>query len=149
MTYRDVASRPAAELQGGTGRMVIAAVGVDQYREWPLLNNAVSDANGALAAFQRLGFEQVLPSLFNEAATAEALHRLVTDDLATLGGNDSLVLFFAVHGHTRTRTLPSGPVDTGFLIPFDGDRAGGRAATWLRLDSWLSDVARLPARHIL
>src|SRR5262249_4900261 len=61
----------------------------------------------------------------------------------------SLVLFVAGHGHTRTRTLQSGPVHTGFLIPVDGDRSEGHAATWLRLDTWLSDVARLPARHIL
>jgi hypothetical protein len=127
----------------------VAVVGIDRYRAWPTLDNAVNDANGALAVFQRLGFEQIVAPLIDGAATADAIRRLVTDDLATLGSDDSLVLFFAGHGHTRTRTLQSGPVETGFLIPVDGDRADGHAATWLRLDTWLSDVARLPARHIL
>jgi hypothetical protein len=127
----------------------VVVVGIDRYRAWPRLDNAVNDAKGALAVFQRLGFEQIIAPLTDEVATADAIRRLVTDDLATLRSDDSLVLFFAGHGHTRTRTLQSGPVETGFLIPVDGDPVDGHAATWLRLDTWLSDVARLPARHIL
>ena len=147
---RDVESSAVPRKRASTiGRRVIAVIGVDRYRAWPTLQNAVSDANGALAVFQQLGFEQVTLPLINEAATTDAIRRLVTDDLATLGSNDSLVLFFAGHGYTQTRKLQSGPVETGFLIPVDGDPSSGRAATWLRLDTWLSDVARLPPRHIL
>ena len=124
-------------------------VGIDRYRSWPRLHNAVRDALGAFDVFQQLGFEKVVDPLLNEAATTDAIRRLVTDDLATLRGDDSLVLFFAGHGHTQTRVLQSGPVQTGFLIPVDGEPSEGRTASWLRLDSWLSDVARLPARHIL
>jgi uncharacterized caspase-like protein len=150
MKYRDVSDRssfPDTHVTGG--RKAVVAVGINRYRSWPRLDNAVNDANGALAVFERLGFEQVVAPLTDEAATADAIRRLVTDDLATLHSDDSLVLFFAGHGHTRTRTLQGGPVETGFLIPVDGDPADGHAATWLRLDTWLSDVARLPARHIL
>lgn len=149
MTYRDVMEPSPSDTRVADGRRVVVAVGIDRYRAWPALNNAVNDAKGALAVFERLGFEQVVAPLTDEGATADAVRRLVTDDLATLRGDDSLVLFFAGHGHTRTRTLQGGPVETGFLIPVDGDPPDGRAATWLRLDSWLSDVARLPARHIL
>jgi uncharacterized caspase-like protein len=124
-------------------------VGIDRYRMWPTLDHAVSDARGALRVFLRLGFEQMMPPLIDEAATADALRRLVIDELATLGGDDSLVLFFAGHGHARTRMLQSGPVQTGYIIPVDGERPEGHSASWLRLDNWLSDVARLPARHIL
>ena len=127
----------------------MAVVGIDRYRAWPTLDNAVSDAQGALGVFQQLGFEQIVAPLINETATADAIRRLVTDDLASLRSDDSLVLFFAGHGHTQTRTLQSGPVQTGYIIPVDGDRPDGHVATWLRLDTWLSDVARLPPRHIL
>jgi Caspase domain len=150
MKYRDISSDPApAKDTVAEGRKVVAVVGIDRYRAWPALNNAVSDARGALRVFQHLGFEQIVPPLIDETATGDAIRRLVTDDLAALGRDDSLVLFFAGHGHTQTRTLQSGPVQTGFLVPIDGDRPDGRVATWLRLDTWLSDVARLPARHIL
>jgi len=139
----------ASEEEFSEGRKVVVVVGIDRYHAWPTLNNAVSDAKGALRAFLQLGFEQIIPALLDEMATADAIRRLVTDELAMLGGDDSLVLFFAGHGHMRTRTLPSGPVQTGYIIPVNGDHTDGHTATWLRLDTWLSDVARLPARHIL
>jgi len=132
--------------------MCIAVIGIDRYRTWNPLRNAVSDARGALNLFLQLGFEQACAPLYNEAATADVLRRLVTDDLAALGPEDSLVLFFAGHGHTIARTYPGATSLTkkeGYLIPVDGDRPGGRTSTWLRLDSWLGDVTHLPVKHLL
>jgi uncharacterized caspase-like protein len=150
MLDRDIIlSSPPSEDGVAEGRKIVVVVGIDRYRMWPTLNNAVSDAKGVLNVFLRLGFEQIMAPLIDETATADALRRLVTDELATIGSDDSLVLFFAGHGHTRTRMLQSGPVQTGYLIPVEGDRPEGHTASWLRLDTWLSDVARLPARHIL
>src|SRR5262249_54460900 len=41
-------------------------------------------------------------------------------------------------------------VKTGCVIPVDGARPRDHVpASWLRLDVWLSDIARLPPRHIL
>lgn len=150
---RDVASLDEpAHRTTGNGRMCIAVIGIDRYRTWSPLRNAVSDARGALDLFLDLGFEPACAPLYDEAATAEALHRLVTDDLAALGPEDSLVLFFAGHGHTVVRTYPGATSMTkkeGYIIPVDGDRPGGRISTWLRLDTWLSDVAHAPVRHLL
>lgn len=137
------------------GRSCIAVIGIDRYRSWHRLNNAVNDARAALSLFMQLGFEQIHAPLFDEAATGNALRRLVTDDLGELSSNDSLVLFFAGHGHTGTQAYPDGvSVKKGYIIPVDGDaadgdRPSGRAGTWLRLDNWLSDVAHLPVRHLL
>ena len=148
--YRDIVSdAPPPEGEPAVGRNVVAVIGIDRYHAWPVLDYSVRDARGAVEVFQRLGFEQIVAPLYDEAATADAIRRLGTDDLATLRSDDSLVLFFAGHGHTQTRTLQSGPVQTSYIIPVDGDRPDGRAATWLRLDTLLSDVARLTARHIL
>jgi hypothetical protein len=131
------------------GRPYIAVIGIDRYRTWNRLYNAVSDAKGALKLFAGLGFELVAPALFDESATGDALRRLVVDDLSGLGEDDSLVLFFAGHGHTVTRTYGGASVRDGYLIPADGDRPGGRAVTWIRLESWLAEIARIPAKHIL
>lgn len=132
------------------GQTCIVVIGIDRYRTWSRLHNAVSDANGVLQVFSRLGFEHVGQPLFDEMATGDALRRLVTDDLTALGDNDSLVLFFAGHGHTLVRNYYGDAiVKDGYIIPVDGDRPGGRASTWLRLESWLSEVTRIPAKHIL
>lgn len=72
------------------------------------------------------------------------------DDLSQLRKDDSLILFVAGHGHTTTRTFCDGEsVKTGFIIPVDGDLPGRSPTRWLRLDSWLSDLARLEVKHTL
>src|SRR5215510_13641524 len=83
------------------GRSVVAVIGIDRYATWPRLSNAVSDATAVSELFQRFGFTEAVLPLLDEAATCEAMWRLVTDDLAKLATDDSLVLFFAGHGHTR------------------------------------------------
>ncbi|HWO20510.1 MAG TPA: caspase family protein [Kofleriaceae bacterium] len=126
----------------------MAVIGIDRYREWPRLHNAVSDARGACEAFSKLGFRQVGEPLLDEAATYAALHRLVTDDLCRLGKEDSLVLFFAGHGHTLTSEYADGETSKrGYILPVDAEHQS--RDTWLRLDSWLSEVAHLPPKHIL
>lgn len=150
MTDRDIIADTLPSKERLTeGRNIIAVVGINRYRAWPFLDNAVNDAKGILGIFQKLGFEQIVAPLIDEAATADAMRHLIHDDLAVLSNDDNLVLFFAGHGHTETRMLQSGPVQTGYLIPVDGARPEGRTGSWLRLDTWLSDVARLPARHVL
>lgn len=149
--YRDVAGpAESATSIARPARAWVAVIGIDRYRAWNRLYNAVSDARGVLQLFTGLGFEVVGRPLFDEMATGEAIHRLVVDDLAGLGPEDSLVLFFAGHGHTVTRKYTgTALVKDGYLIPVDGDRPGSGAATWLRLESWLTEVSRIPARHIL
>lgn len=128
------------------GRTVIAAIGIDLYPAWPKLANGVSDARGAVAAFARLGFEPAIAPLLDGAATGKAIQGLVFDDLRTLGPEDSLVLFYAGHGATRTDHLGDDEVKTGYLIPVD---ASEKVATWIELVGWLRAVARLPPKHIL
>jgi uncharacterized caspase-like protein len=134
-----------------SGRSVIAAIGVDRYAAWPRLTNAVSDARGALELFGKLGFEPLAPPLLDEEASGDAIRKLVADDLrVALEPADSLVLFFAGHGYTRTSELAGGKaIKTGYIIGADGVPPGGSISQWVRLDTWLSDVARLPAHHIL
>jgi uncharacterized caspase-like protein len=134
---------------GRAGRSVIAAIGIDAYAAWPRLDRAVSDAAGVSRVFQELGFVAMTEPLYNAAATARAMHSLVVDDLAQLSPDDSLVVFFAGHGHTRTHPVGEVRVQTGYVIPSDAASPGGNTASWLRLDTWLSDIARLPPRHIL
>jgi uncharacterized caspase-like protein len=132
-----------------SGRHVIAVIGIDRYHHWRPLDNAVSDAMGAAAVFQRLGFAQITAPLLDDAATGSAIQSLVTDDLKQLGPDDSLVVFYAGHGGTRRHTLGDRAVKTGYLIPVDASDAPDRVSTWLDLEGWLRAVALLPPRHIL
>lgn len=149
--YRDIDlfEMPATR-QRPRGRDYIVVVGIDRYRAWTPLHNAVRDARGALSAFAKLGFLPFCEPIVNQAATGQALRTLVTDRLRGLERNDSLVVFFAGHGHT----LPAAFADDdrgrrGYLIPVDADGVEGSIGTWLQLDAWLSEITVLPAHHIL
>src|SRR4051812_43632424 len=98
--YRDVVpanAQPPRDARAGGA--YIAVIGIDRYRAWSRLYNAVSDASGALRLFTGLGFQLIGPPLYDDHATGDALRRLVSDDLSGLGRDDSLILFFAGHGH--------------------------------------------------
>ncbi len=130
--------------------MYVVVIGIDRYRAWNPLSNAAHDARGAQHAFEQLGFLAARPPLLDEAATGAALQSLVTDELRALGTDDSLVVFFAGHGHTVTTTYPDGVLaKIGYLIPVDGAPPGGGTGSWVTLHSWLSELARLLPRHIL
>jgi hypothetical protein len=132
--------------------MYVAVVGIDHYRDpsWCRLHRAVSDARGTRDAFLALGFKEARPALLDEAATGTALQRLVTDELRALGGDDSLVMFFAGHGHTVKTEYKDGTVaKRGYLVPVDAEPPSSSVASWVGLDSWLHELAHLPPRHIL
>jgi hypothetical protein len=142
----DTGAVPAAR----DGQMYVVVIGIDRYcdHKWPQLHNAVSDARGALGAFEKLGFKKAVEPLFDDAATYAALHSLVTEELSRLGKDDSLVLFFAGHGYTDTRDYSDGEIlRRGYIIPCDGVRE--RSGTWLNLETWLTEVVQLRPRHIL
>ena len=149
--HRDVTEPYGARARAASnGQSYIAVIGIDRYQAWSRLDNAVSDARGAMDVFLKLGFVLARPPLFDDQATGDALHRLVTSDLTKLRKQDSLVVFFAGHGHTVTRTFLGGAsVKDGYLIPADGGPHGRRTGSWIRLESWLKDITRLPAHHIL
>lgn len=144
---RDIATTSEALVSTGTrGRNLIAVVGIDRYQRWRPLSNAVSDARGALELFRWLGFTQATERLIDGGATSRAIQALVTDDLVTLGPNDSLVLFYAGHGGNRRHRVGNHDIMTGYLIAVDAD---DRVSTWVELEAWLRAVALLPAKHVL
>src|ERR1044071_5717906 len=145
----DVEVEPVAKAATGAGgRHVIAAVGIDRYRHWPPLSNAVRDATGVAALFRRLGFEEITGPLLDDRATGKAIQSLVTDDLMALGPDDSLVLFYAGHGGTRKHRLGDEVIKAGYLIPVDAVVSPDKASSWVDLEGWLRAVSLLPAKAI-
>ncbi|HEX3759976.1 MAG TPA: caspase family protein [Kofleriaceae bacterium] len=128
----------------------MVAIGIDRYRHWPTLSNAVGDAVGAAALLRQLGFEEIVPPLLDEQATDDAIEALVTHELTSrLQPGDNLILFFAGHGGARTQQVGERAVRTGYLIPVDGTGESGGVKSWIELDPWLKRISRLPPRHIL
>jgi uncharacterized caspase-like protein len=146
---RDVVASQTSAAPGPAGRHVMVAIGIDRYRHWRPLNNAVGDAVGAAAVLRELGFEPVVPPLLDDQATAEAIEAVIADELTSLAASDSLIVFFAGHGGTRTQRVGDRDVRTGYLIPVDGAAGSSRVQSWIEIDPWLRRISRLPPRHIL
>jgi hypothetical protein len=90
---RDVAA--ANELLGDAqgGRAYVAVIGIDRYRSWNRLYNAVSDASGALGVFSRLGFEHLIP------ISAEHGHGIGDLEEALSAGDRALVFRLGPRRH--------------------------------------------------
>src|SRR4051812_30895217 len=145
---RDVVASQGSVAPRTAGRHVMVAIGIDRYRHWRPLSNAVGDAVGAAALLRELGFEEVVPPLLDDRATAAAIEA-VTDELTGLAPSDSLIVFFAGHGGTRIQRVGEREVRTGYLTPVDGAAESNRVQSWIELDAWLRQISRLPPRHIL
>lgn len=147
---RDLAAKPAPTPDGPSkGRNIVTVIGIDSYEHWPQLNNAVSDSLGALKLFtEKLGFTAPVEPLFDKNATRQAIEALVRDRLAAeLQNDDSLVLFFAGHGHTQTNEVGLKSIETGYLVPVQAQR--DRYSDYLKIDSLLEDISKLAAKHVL
>jgi hypothetical protein len=131
------------------GQSIVVAIGINKYAHWRKLNNAVLDACSLQQTLiDKLGFIAPIEPLIDGAATKDAIEALVTERLREIvKKDDSLVLFFAGHGHTRVEELS----ETGFIIPVDARIPDGREywGDYIRLNHWLQEVSELPARHIL
>lgn len=132
------------------GRSLVVVSGIDKYAHWRTLNNAVQDALGLQQTLiDKLGFTAPIAPLIDGAVTQKAIEALVEEQLRELlKEDDSLVLFFAGHGHTRIEQES----ETGYIIPVDARMPDGAKEHWsdyIRLNHWLEEVAELPARHIL
>ena len=131
------------------GRSLVVAIGINEYAHWQKLKNAVQDAVGfQQALIDKLGFVAPIPPLLDSAATKDAIESLIEEQLRdVLEEDDSLVLFFAGHGHTRVEQLS----ETGFIVPVDARKPGSKEywGDYIRLSHWLEEIAELPARHIL
>lgn len=131
------------------GRSLVVVIGINEYAHWQKLKNAVQDAIGfQQALIEKLGFLAPIPPLIDSAATKDAIESLVTDQLRDiLEEEDSLLLFFAGHGHTRIEEHS----ETGFIVPVDARRPDNKEywSDYIRLSHWLEEIAELSARHIL
>ncbi len=149
---RGVAASASPELTA-PGRLVLAVIGIDDYRHWQHLDNAVSDAVGFQNALvEKAGFAVPIEPLLNEDATKSAIMEFIQDKLhGELLADDQLVLFFAGHGQTRETNLGDIKRESGYLVPVDAPAAGAgeRWSAYIPIDEFLRAVDELPARHIL
>lgn len=130
------------------GRFRLLSIGINRYLEWPRLETAVAGAVELAGLLGRdYGFEGARTLTDGEATRAAIIGELarLVDEAEP---EDSVVIYFAGHGHIDPRT------QTGSWIPVDAvaDRTGqayGASATWLPNSVVKDHLKACKARHVL
>lgn len=149
--------RPAEKTEEVTiGRYVFAGIGIDEYENtdvWKALDNAVNDVDHVRQTLvEEFAFDS--PDewiLRNAEATQVAIRQLIDDLGRNLQPDDNLVFFYAGHGAERPTVFDGEIVARdGYLVPVGVKAALEDAPSqYLEISRLLSDVAALPARHVL
>ncbi len=126
---RGIAVRPrspsGAEVKGDQWLFVI---GVDSYIHWPRLKTAVNDARAVRdVLLSRYHFDKDhLVELYDERATRKNIIGKLRDLAGKVRPEDSLVIFYAGHGHldalTKAGDAQRNIVSTRYIL---GPRRGG------------------------
>lgn len=119
-------------------------IAIDAYeRGVPRLQNAVRDG---LAVGRALGVDHgfAVQTLFDEHATADAVHRMLFEELpARVGPNDRVIVYFAGHGVTVSSS--DGP--NGYVLCQDAAPDAPESFTAMRTVH--DRLTALPCRHLL
>jgi tetratricopeptide (TPR) repeat protein len=92
-------------------------IGIDEYKNWPRLTNAVKDAVAVDEALRKAGFETVLVT-DPKAATRDKLDSLLREFFIKTGSDPEarLVFWFAGHGHS---TAIDKVEQEGYVVPIE------------------------------
>lgn len=104
---------------GNTGKTYFLGIGIDQYQSWSRLHNAVRDVKAVKALLIEdygLRAEHTF-TLFDENATRTAIIHMLEDMADRIGSTDSLLVYYAGHGHLNER-------QRGYWVPSDAPRDG-------------------------
>ena len=93
-------------------------IGVNNYEKWPGLEYAVNDATSVKKRMEKLGFDEIITLMDNEA-TKHNITQILGDKLPhEVQREDRLLIFFAGHGLTEE----IGGRQYGYIIPVDGEK---------------------------
>ncbi|MEL6651351.1 MAG: caspase family protein, partial [Bacteroidota bacterium] len=113
---RQVPNRPAnTDLPNMRGENYLLVIGVNNYRHWSYLNNAVKDCHDIVRTLtQFYMFEpQNVHTLFNEEASRENILEKLEELNAQIGPDDNLLVYYAGHGFYNNST------ELGYWVPYD------------------------------
>lgn len=103
--------------KGPRGRNYLLTIGIDKYKHFPVLQNAVSDAKNVIDVLtNRYQFQpEYVISLFDEDATEKNINGVFRELIQEVTPEDNLTIYFSGHGHYDELE------DLGYWIPVDAE----------------------------
>jgi len=112
-TQRGFGRQEGSNPTGNSGKNYLLTIGIDAYRQWQPLSNAVKDAQDFADVLTRqYQFEKEnIFTLFNEQATEGNIYQALRDMKRRLEPLDNLIVYYSGHGHYDDE------FDEGYWIP--------------------------------
>ncbi|MGH1435938.1 MAG: caspase family protein [Lewinella sp.] len=112
-TQRSFGRQQSIDATGKSGKNYLLTIGIDAYRQWQPLSNAVKDAQDFADVLTRqYQFEKEnIFTLFNEQATETNIYQALRDMKRRLEPLDNLIVYYSGHGHYDDE------FDEGYWIP--------------------------------
>lgn len=107
------------------GKQYLLIIGIDRYEKWMPLQNPVRDAKEIRDILVSRYFIDEVKELYNENATKAAIINAFRELQDTLELHDSLLIYYAGHGHLDKTT------NTGFWIPVNAGTDDSEQLNWL------------------
>jgi tetratricopeptide (TPR) repeat protein len=112
-TQRGFGRKEGSNATGNSGKNYLLTIGIDTYRQWQPLSNAVKDAQDFADVLTRqYQFEKEnIFTLFNDQATETNIYQALRDMKRRLEPLDNLIIYYSGHGHYDDE------FDEGYWIP--------------------------------
>lgn len=127
----------------GLAQNHLLIVGINEYQNFSVLNNAVHDAqalDSILLANYKIEPKNVT-ALYNSEATLENINSSFRNLIKNISPNDNLIVYFAGHG------IYDNTLNEGYWIPVDAQR--GKFTTYYPNSLLLKTIKSIEAQHIL
>ncbi|MCB9284604.1 MAG: Hsp70 family protein [Lewinellaceae bacterium] len=138
----DLPQTAQAFLKKPKGRSWFLGIGISNYKEFPVLSNAVKDVEDVLSLLtSKYDVQADLATLlFNEKATREGIINQFDRLVENIEKDDKLIIYYSGHGHLDKN-------DRGYWIPYDASR--GSTANYVRNATILDFINDIKSLHTL
>ena len=124
------------------GKQYAVLIAINKYQNWPALRNPVKDAKEIQEILSRRYYLSDFMELYDEDATKAGIIKLFNKLLVTTKPEDSVLIFYAGHGHLDNSS------NAGFWIPVDGGTDVDEQANWLPNNQIRGFISNIKARHV-
>ena len=138
---RGLISRKDQKVSKKQGKSYLLGIGIDQYKEFTNLNNAVKDVKDFIQLLkEKYELDRVI-TLYNEHATRDKIIEQLEKLIKTVKAGDKLIIYYSGHGHFNKLRK------RGYWIPFDAQK--GLTSRYISNTTIKEFISDIPSSHTL
>jgi len=126
------------------GKQYAVFIAINEYEYWTPLKNPVKDAKEIKQILTEKYYVDEVIELYDSDANRTGIYRLFERLIAEVKQEDSVMIFYAGHGHLDTKLT-----NKGFWIPTDGGTDEIDQDRWIPNDNLRGMIDKINSKHIL